>query len=204
MTAKAARLHRLLLLVLAVLLCSAGLSVLLTGFGAFGGGLRDRAVFDNAVSRYIGDHGSWLWPVLALAGLLLASLAVRWLLTLFRVDGVSRVDLTSRAVPGRTAVAEVAEVAGRTEVDSAALSAAVTGQVQGYREVTHATAKFRGDARAPHLALTVTATADADVTLLRQRIETEAVTDLRQALQRPDLTVGLDLQISSKTSPRSH
>ena len=197
MTTRAVRLHRLLLLLLALLLCSAGGAALLTGWGAFGNQWRDRTVFDNPVSQYIGDHGSWLWPLLALAGLLLAYLAVRWFRTLFHVAGISRVDLTARGTAGHT------DVAGRSEVDSAALSAAVTAQVQAYRDVTSASAKIQGDPRTPHLALTVTATAEADVALLRQRVETEALVDLRQALQRPDLTVRLDLRISGKTSARS-
>lgn len=191
MTTGAVRLHRLLLLLLALLMLTAGGSALLAGLGVFGDRLRDRPVFDNFLSRYIGDHGSWMWPLLALPALLLAYLAVRWLLTLFHVAGVSRVDLTAGSA------------AGRTEVDSAALSAAVTTQVQGYRDVTGASAKVQGDARAPQVALTVTATADADLSVLRQRIETEALVDLRAALQLPDLPVRLDLRIGSRTTPRS-
>ena len=191
MTASAVRLHRLLLLLLGLLLLATGGSALLAGLGGFGDPVRDRAVFDNSVSRYIGDHGSWMWPLLALAALLLAYLAVRWLLTLFHVAGVSRIDLTEGGA------------AGRTEVDSAALGAAVSTQVQGYRDVTSASAKVQGDARAPVVALTVTATADADLTALRQRIEAEALVDLRRALQSPDLAVRLDLRIGSRTGPRS-
>ena len=191
MTAGAARLHRLLLLLLAVLLLAAGVLVLLTGLGIFGNRLSHQALFDNAISRYVGDHGLWLWPVLAVAGLLLAYLALRWFLTLFHLAGVPRVDLTTRGA------------AGRTEVDSASVTAAVTTQVQQYRDVTSATAQVQGTADDPHLAMTVTATADADLTLLRQRIEAEALADLRRALQRPDITVRLDLKVSSKTAARS-
>ena len=191
MTAGAARLHRLLLLLLAVLLLAAGVLVLLTGLGTFGSRLRHRALFDNVISRYVGDHGIWLWPVLAVAGLLLAYLALRWFLTLFHVARVPRVDLTARGA------------AGRTEVDSASVTAAITSQVQQYRDVTNATAQVQGHADDPHLAITVTATADADLTGLRQRIEAEALADLRRALQRPDLTVRLDLKVSSKNSARS-
>lgn len=191
MTAGAARLHRLLLLLLAVLLLAAGVSVLLTGLGTFGSRLSHRALFDNAISRYVGDHGIWLWPVLAVTGLLLAYLALRWFLTLFHLAGVPRIDLTARGA------------AGRTEVDSASVTAAVTTQVQQYRDVTNATAQVQGDARDPHLAMTVTATADADLTQLRQRIEADALADLRRALQRPELTVRLDLKVSSKPSARS-
>jgi len=61
----------------------------------------------------------------------------------------------------------------------------------------------QGQAKDPHLTVTVTATADADLTALRQRIETEALADVRQALQRPDLAVQLDVKLSSKTSGRT-
>jgi len=115
---------------------------------------------------------------------------VRWLFTLFSVAGVSRVDLTARGA------------AGRTVIDSTAVTAAVTTQLRRYRDVTGAAAQVQGQAKDPHLTVTVTATADADLTALRQRIETEALADLRQALQRPDLAVQLDVQLSSKTSGR--
>ncbi len=45
--------------------------------------------------------------------------------------------------------------------------------------------------------------AAADLTALRQRIETEALADVRRALQRPDLAVQLDVKRSSKTSGRT-
>ena len=191
MTPAAERLHRLLLLLLAVLLLAGGVLVLLTGLGTFGSRLGHRAVFDNLISRYVGDHGSWLWPVLAVLALVLGYLAVRWLLTLFSVAGVSRVDLTARGA------------AGRTVIDSTAVTAAVTTQIQRYRDVTGASAQVQGQAKDPHLTVTVTATADADLTALRQRIETEALADLRQALQRPDLAVQLDVKLSNKTSGRT-
>ncbi len=159
MTPAAERLHRLLLLLLAVLLLAGGVLVLLTGLGTFGSRLGHRAVFDNLISRYVGDHGIWLWPVLAVLALLLGYLAVRWLFTLFSVAGVSRVDLTARGA------------AGRTVIDSTA----VTTQLQRYRDVTGASAQVQGQAKDPHLTVTVTATADADLTALRQRIETEAL-----------------------------
>jgi len=56
MTPAAERLHRLLLLLLAVLLLAGGVLVLLTGLGTFGSRLGYRAVFDNLLSRYVGDY----------------------------------------------------------------------------------------------------------------------------------------------------
>jgi hypothetical protein len=191
MTPAAERVHRLLLLLLSLVLLAAGILALLVGLGTFGTRLRHRAVFDNLVSRYIGDHGIWLWPVVAVLGLVLAYLALRWFATLFAVHRTTHVDLSTRGA------------AGHSDVDSAAVTTALTTQVERYRDVTGASARVSGDAKDPHLALTVTATADADLPALHQRIETDALTDLRHSLERPDLPVQLDLQISSKTAART-
>ncbi|CAN5269027.1 hypothetical protein BH24ACT10_BH24ACT10_13520 [soil metagenome] len=66
-----ARLDRFLLTLLGLLLTAVGVLGLLVGFGVFGSRLRTRPVFDNVISRFIGDNGAWLWPVIAVVGLLL-------------------------------------------------------------------------------------------------------------------------------------
>lgn len=191
MTPAAERLHRLLLLILALVLLLGGAFVLLTGAGVFGERLQSRPLFDNAVGRYVGQHGGWLWPVAGLVGLVLAYLAVRWLATLFSVSRASHVDLTAGGVPGRT------------DVDSSAVTDALAGQVRRYRGVSGASAQVQGHPRDPRVALTVTATADTDLPALRQRIESEALAALRGALERPSLPVRLDLSIGSKDPART-
>ena len=52
---------------------------LLAGAGVFGSRFPDELLFDNAVGEFFTDNGSWLWPAVAVAALVLAGLAVGWL-----------------------------------------------------------------------------------------------------------------------------
>jgi len=191
MTPAAERLHRLLLLLLGLVLLVGGALALLLGAGIFGTRPSSRPLFDNGISRYIGQHGVWLWPVAGVLGLVLAYLALRWLATLFSVARTSHVDLTTGGA------------GGRTDVDSSAVTDALTTQVRGYRGVSGASAQVQGHPRDPRIALTVTANADTDLPALQQRIEVEALSALREALERPALPVRLDLSISSKAPART-
>jgi len=69
--------------------------------------------------------------------------------------------------------------------------------------VSGASAQVQGHPRDPRIALTVTANADTDLPALQQRIEGEALSALREALERPALPVRLDLSISSKAPART-
>ncbi len=191
MTPAAERLHRLLLLLLGLVLLAGGALALLLGAGIFGTRPRSRPLFDNGISRYVGQHGVWLWSVAGVLGLVLAYLALRWLATLFSVARTSHVDLTTGGA------------GGRTDVDSSAVTEALTTQVRGYRGVSGASAQVQGHPRDPRIALTVTANADTDLPALQQRIEVEALSALREALERPALPVRLDLSISSKAPART-
>lgn len=185
-----ARLDRVLLCLLGLLLSAAGVLGLLVGFGVLGGRLRARPVFDNVVSRYVGDNGAWLWPVIAVVGLLLGYLALRWLLAQLRPTGVGDVELE----PGATT--------GHTSLVGAAVTDAVRRDISGYRGVAGISARLTGDGYDPHLHLRVTLDSRADVAAVRQRIEGSAVADARQAMDRPDLPVQLDLVVTDKKAAR--
>ena len=185
-----ARLDRFLLLLLGLLLTAAGVLALLRGFGVLGTEERDRPVFDNVVGRYVGDNGTWLWPVLALAGLLLGYLALRWLLSQLRPTAVRDLELEPRSH------------AGRTDLVSAAVLDAVTDEISGYRGVTTARARMVGDALDPELRLRVQVSARADVGELRARIEREAIGHVRQAVDLPHMPVQLDLVVTDKEPTR--
>ena len=185
-----ARLDRLLLTQLALLLTAIGVLALLVGLGVFGDRLRDQPVFDNTISRYIGDHGSWLWPVVALAVLVLGYLALRWLVAQLRPTGVRTLQLE----PGATA--------GHTDLVGAAVTDAVTDEIKGYRGVAGASARLVGDELDPRLQLRVQLDSRADVAAVRQRIETDAVANARQALDDPQLPVQLDLVVTDKKAAR--
>lgn len=185
-----ARLDRALLLLFGLLLTAAGVLGLLAGFGVFGDGPRRRPVFDNQVSRFVGANGPWLWPLIALAGLLLGLLALRWLLAQLRPTAVRDLQLESRPT------------AGRTELVSAAVAEAVSDEVGRYRGVSRAGARLTGDEHEPQLRLRVELDARADVVAVRRRIETEALAHVRQALDAPQLPVRLDLVVTDRRAAR--
>jgi len=185
-----ARLDRFLLVLTGLLLTVAGVLALAVGLSAFGGLLRGRPVFDNVVGGFFGDNGSWLWPVIAVAGLLLGYLALRWLLSQLRPTSVRELHLEPRSTTGQT------------NLVSAAVTDAVTTEIAGYRGVAGVSARLTGDELAPELRLRVQLEARADVAGLRSRIETEAVSRVRQALDEPEMPVRLDLVVTDRRPGR--
>jgi len=187
---RTARLDRTLLVLLGALLTAAGVLTLLVGSGVFGSTLRNNSVLDNAVGRFFGHNGQWLWPLVAVAGLLLGYLTLRWLIGQLASTSVRDLQLD----PGSTT--------GQTELSSSAVTGAVSGEIRSYRGVTEASARFTGDELEPALHLRVHLDARADVVAVRDRIETEAVAHVRQALEDPDLPVVLDLLVTDKKPAR--
>ena len=185
-----ARLDRFVLLLVALLLTAAGVLALLTGFGVFGRSVADRPVFDNVAGRFVGDNGHWFWPLVAVVGLLLGYLALRWLLGQLAPTGVGDLQL------------EPTSSTGHTELVSAAVTDAVTDEVQRYRGVVSARARFTGDGQDPELALRVVLDERADVGALRERIVQDAIAHVRQALDAPELPVRLDLVVTDTRAAR--
>ena len=184
------RLDRFLILLLGLLLTAAGVLALLLGLGVFGAGIRNRPVLDNVLSDHLGQNGQWLWPLIALVGLLVGLLALRWLIA----------QLTPTAV--RDLQLEPAGTAGHTELAGSAVTSAVSQEIRGYRGVTGATARLTGDDTDPHLVLRVQLDRRADVAAVRDRIASSAVPNARQVLDDPQLPVQLDLVVTDKQAAR--
>jgi hypothetical protein len=185
------RTNRTMLTLLAVILIAAGVLGALTGFKLFGASAQRHTLTGNSVGRYFGAHGDWLWAVIAVAALIVILLALRWLATLlFSTDHAG--DL---AVPGDKS-------AGRTTLGASALTGAVSDEVATYPGVHSARARLIGDATNPTLVIGATLERSADLTRLRQRIESGAVAHARQALDAPDLHVQLDLSVTERQAHR--
>jgi hypothetical protein len=181
------RTNRAMLVLFAVLLLAVGMIGALTSFGAFGGLVEHAHLFANPVGIYIGHHGVWLWPVIAAAGLLMAVLALRWLaVLLFSTDRTDHIRL-----PGDHST-------GRTTLLGAALIDAITEEIRAYPGVHSAKARLIGDTTSPDLVIETTLEQSADLSALRQRIETNAVAHARQALDNPNLPVTLDLTVNDR------
>lgn len=118
------RTNRILLLLLALLLITAGAAAGAASIGAFGTATRHNPLIANPTGHFIGTQGGWLWPAAAVAAVILALLALRWLLALlFSTDRAGDLPIT----PGGSA--------GRTTLAARALTEAVAEEVESYRGV---------------------------------------------------------------------
>jgi hypothetical protein len=185
------RTNRVMLILLAVLLIAAGVLGALAGFGAFGSATKHHVLLSNRVGTYFGQHGDWLWPVVAGVAAVIALLALRWLLALlFSTDRTGDLTLTG----DRTM--------GRTTLSAAALTDAVSHEIGSYSGVQSARARLIGDQSNPTLVITASLEEAADLPGLRRRIEANAVVHARQALDSPNLPVRLDLTVTNRQASR--
>jgi hypothetical protein len=186
------RTNRIMLSLLALALIAAGAVGALAGFGALGSVTQRGALPANRVGAYFGRNGDWLWLAIAGLALIVALLALRWLLTLlFSTDRAGDLPLTG------------ARSAGRTVLAAAALTDAVTSEISGYLGVHSARARLIGEPLAPTLVVTATLEESADLPGLRRRIEDNAVAHARQALDDPELPVRLDLTVTTRQARRA-
>ncbi|MEV5649810.1 alkaline shock response membrane anchor protein AmaP [Nocardia sp. NPDC052254] len=174
-----ARLNRLLLAVI-------GLLVLLAGAYAIVAYMGELSWVDSDARLVPGTAEPSPWVFVAVvAGAVLVALAVlRWLAAQFA------------RLPGRVRwhIGTVGN-SGETLLNSNIAAAPVVADIESYPEVRSAQASLSGQARTPELHLVVTAEPDADLTELRRRIDTDAVARLRQALQVDAIPVSLELRL---------
>jgi hypothetical protein len=185
------RTNRAMLLLLALLLTAAGLGAGAASLGVFGTFAQHGHLMANPVGRFIGSHGAWLWPVTAAAAAILVLLALRWLLALlFSTDRAGNLPVRS---PGQ---------AGRTTLAAGALTEAVAEEIEAYIGVDSARARLIGNGLEPELVVTATLEQTADLTAVRQRIETGALLHARSALDNPSLPIQLHLAVTTRSGAR--
>ncbi|MGO9505354.1 MAG: hypothetical protein ACLPUO_28130 [Streptosporangiaceae bacterium] len=181
------RTNRVVLALFGLLVLLAGAAGLIASTGGFGAAFARRALFANRVGTYVGGHGIWLWPVAAAVCLLIALAALRWILAL----------LISTDRAGTLTIPAAAD-RGTTVLQPAALTGAVTREIEGYHGVAGARARLVGDPADPELVVSVTARPAADLAALHRRLEAEALAHARQALGKPALPIQLDLDVSRR------
>jgi hypothetical protein len=185
------RTNRLALTVFGLIVFLVGVFGLTVSTGGFGKAYAHRTLFANRVSTYIGAHGDWLWPAAAAGSLLIALIALRWIAALLlSTDRASDITITRGSRQGTTIM------------HPAALSGALTREIEIYHGVDTARARVLGDPGDPALVVTVTATRSADLAALRHRIESDALSHARHALGNPGLPIQLDLNVSNRTPER--
>jgi hypothetical protein len=180
------RTNRIALTLFGLLVLLIGAAGLTASVGVFGHSFSHRTLFTNRVGTYTGHHG-WVWYAAAAVCFVIALLALRWILAL--------VISTDRAgdIPIPVAMSD-----GTTILRPTAVIGALTREVSTYHGVDNAHGRIIGDGGAPELVLEVTARQGADLHALHQRIETEAFAHARQALDKENLPIRLDLDVSRR------
>jgi MFS family permease len=185
------RTSRWVLGLLGLLLLAAGIAGLLAGTGVFGGTDDQDHLLANPIAEFIGDNSMWFWPVVALVCAIIAVLALLWLIAVLTPAPRTGTLL----IPGDRS-------AGRTTLKSGALTDALTSEVAAYRGVHSARAWVDGAPTTPRLNLAIGIDENADLVMLRHRIETEALARARQALDSSDLPIHLEMSITAHRASR--
>lgn len=182
------RLNRFALALFGLLVLLAGTAAMVASAGGFGATYKHRALIANEVSHYIGAHGAWLWWAIAGACVIIALLALRWILALLiSTDRAGDLPVGSR------------EQHGTTVVQPAALTGALCREIGTYRGVDSARGWIIGEPTDPCIVVLVTASPSADLAGLHRRLESEAFAHVRQALGKPALPIQLDLDVRRRT-----
>jgi uncharacterized membrane protein len=194
------RTNRVVLIFVGLIGVAVGIGGLLAAGGVFGSNFQHKQLVANGFSRYVGQHGTWLWPAIAVVTLVVVLLSVLWLFRLlFATDRTRNVSfLASRAETDKGGRA-----AGRTTMAASALVQAVAQEIETYHGVTGVKARVLGVAADPTLAIEVTASRRVELAGLIQRVEDEAIAHARTAMQREDLPVKLDIEVSDKAVSRA-
>ncbi|WP_062348973.1 hypothetical protein [Herbidospora yilanensis] len=168
------------LVLLGLILLAAGAAALARGLGVFGANAARAPLLPGSVSTFAGST-PWLWPAVAVGGVVVGTIGLSWLLAQFRLDRLRRMRLESGP-------------SGVTEIDGRQAGETLAGQVSAYEGVRHARASLRGKPDAPALDLRVTSGDPAHPDALITRLHDEALPDLRSALGLERLPVLIRLR----------
>jgi len=206
MSSKTARGNRIGLGVVGVLLLAAGAYVLARSLGAFGTEQADAPVYSERTASWIHAQQPWIWIAFAAVGVIVALLALRWLLVQLRTERLGRIamDTDLGADPPYTDDREYTADpdysddlgAGRTSLPTSALTAAIGQEIDGYPGVRAVKVHVAGRPDLPELRLEVTIGADADPARIRTRIVEEAIAHAKAALDTEFLPTQLLLAVN--------
>ncbi|MBB3663170.1 MULTISPECIES: alkaline shock response membrane anchor protein AmaP [Prauserella salsuginis group] len=181
-----ARLNRSVLALFGLVLIAAGGFAVATHFGwltLFGP--------DTRLVPGTARPPTWALYVAAAAGVVVALLALAWLLA-----QLARKPATTTWRFEREPAAGTTELAASTAVEP------LLAELEAYDGVAAARGTLAGRQGSPVLTLVVTAEADADPAEIRRRLESEGLPRLRQALELDTLPTRAEFRFSTSTSSR--
>ena len=182
-----ARLNRVLLFLVGLVLLAAAAFALLTAFGVLRVLARDRPLTPTQLSL-----PTWASYVAVAAAVVIGLLCLRWLLA-----------QTLRQPKTGTWSLEADPSTGATRIDAQTAVDPFVDEVEGYPGVHRASARLSGTAARPVLHVVVGTDETADVSELRRLIDSEAVPRLCRALDLTSLPVDVLLRLDDAPAPRS-
>jgi hypothetical protein len=190
MSGRANVINRVMLTVLGLLLLAAGGLGLALSAGVFGARRATYPVLRREVSTFP-DGRPWFWWAVAGVFLVIAVLALLWLLAQLKTDRTTRLDRTTNARDGYTTL------------HAGALTHAIAHEAVGITGVIGASANVR-EHRGQHVFLRVELAGSADIAEVRTRLEDEVVVHLREGVGDPRFPVTIQLRpAAGRTQQRS-
>jgi hypothetical protein len=172
--------NRTVLVLIGLVLVAVGVGGLLLSLNLIGGDTGPRPVIPDSVAGFA-TGTSWLPWAAAAAAVVVALLGLWWLLTQFRVDWPTQLDLTGDRPDGTTTLA------------AGALTDAVEDDAASIRGVTGASASLRSQPTR-RLDLTVDLAAFADLGEVRRQLEQQTANRTRQLIDQPNLPIWIEVR----------
>lgn len=184
------RTNRATLALIGVILLLIGAGAILLGQGVFGTRYEHEGVIDKPTVDFFHRYDSWLWWVIGAVALVIALLALYWLVVQLRIERVTTLTLE------RTR-------AGSSTLSSSALTDAVSDEAELVSGVARARTRLLDSALDPQLMLRVWLRDDADLTAVRDDIEHRVLADARSAMNVDRMRTYLRLELESGGHDRS-
>jgi hypothetical protein len=172
--------NRTVLVLIGLVLLTAGVGGLLLSFDLIAGGTERWLVVSDLVAGFATSTW-WLPWAVAAAAVVAAMLGLWWLLAQFRVDWPGQLDLTGDRPDGTTTLT------------ASALTDAVEDDAASIRGVTGASANLRSRPTR-RLDLTVNLAAFADLGEVRRSLEQQTAARTRQVIDQPNLPIRIELR----------
>lgn len=189
-TRRSARGNRWGLGILGAILAGVGAASLATGLGAFGTSAATAPLLGRAVRDWLDQP--WVPYAGVAAAVVVALVALRWLVVQGRSDTMGRLRLDEE------------NARGVTEMPSTAVRDVLEEKVGRHPDVRRARARLTGSSYEPGVVLDLTVDADADATTLWRRLQREELATLRDALELGELPAVVRMSMSAppKSRPR--
>ena len=185
--------NRLGLTIVGGLLALTGAAAIATHLGLFGSRAAAAKVYPQAMSAWL-VRNHWTYWVAAVVAVIIAGLALRWVIVQLRTDRLQRLSVDSER--------NTEPNAGVTVLSSGAVVDAVTADVEQITGVQKASAALSGAKGDPELWLIVNLHDDADGGAVRRQLVEVILPEARTALEKPDLHAYLTLNTGKRRTAR--